>query len=129
MLNPSTADAFKLDPTVTRCYNFARKWGADGMMVINIFSLRTPSPRELKISSCPNHTLNDLALIRVTETFGTIVAGWGNHGAFSGREDFVYGLFARLGASIYALGSTNCNGSPKHPLYLSGDSKPFRLRN
>jgi hypothetical protein len=47
MCNPSTADAFVLDPTVTRCRNFSRAWGFAGYDVVNLYSLRTPYPEEL----------------------------------------------------------------------------------
>lgn len=47
MLNPSTADAFKLDPTVSRCVEFTRRWGADITDVVNVFALRSPYPTDL----------------------------------------------------------------------------------
>jgi hypothetical protein len=127
MLNPSTADAFQLDPTVTRCYNFAKRWGADGMMVVNLFSLRTPSPVVMRKASTPNHELNDFALRQVAEIFGLVIAGWGNHGDFIGRAESVSRVFRELGTSVYALGTTNSNGTPKHPLYLPSNSGLFRL--
>lgn len=48
MCNPSTADAFVLDPTVTRCRNFSMSWGFDVYEVVNLFSLRTPYPDEVR---------------------------------------------------------------------------------
>lgn len=37
LLNPSTADESKDDPTIKRCLKFAKQWGYDGMYVTNLF--------------------------------------------------------------------------------------------
>lgn len=47
MLNPSTADAYKLDPTITRCVRFAKRWGYPGIIVANLFPFRSPHPSKL----------------------------------------------------------------------------------
>src|SRR5690348_1743088 len=48
MLNPSDADAFKPDPTVTECIKRSRAVGADLMEVVNLFALRSPYPKDLR---------------------------------------------------------------------------------
>jgi len=46
-LNPSTADHRNDDPTIRRCMGFARRWGYQKMVMINLFAYRTPHPAEL----------------------------------------------------------------------------------
>ena len=40
MLNPSTANESKLDPTVTRCKGFAQRWAYRTLWVCNLFAVR-----------------------------------------------------------------------------------------
>lgn len=40
MLNPSTADENKDDPTLRRCMGFARQWGLGGLSIVNLYALR-----------------------------------------------------------------------------------------
>jgi hypothetical protein len=46
MLNPSTADAEKDDPTIKALMRFAGNWGYGGITVINLFAVRTSQPHE-----------------------------------------------------------------------------------
>ena len=50
MLNPSTADEKNDDPTIRRCINFAKDFGAGGIYVVNLFPLRATNPNELLIN-------------------------------------------------------------------------------
>jgi hypothetical protein len=125
MLNPSTADAFKLDPTVTRCFNFAKSWGADGMIVVNLFSLRTPSPIVLKKTARPNAPLNDQVLTAVGRIGLPVVAGWGAHGSHLRREEEVMEIFRNFDATLFRIGERNIGGSPRHPLYTPGSAGLF----
>ena len=45
LLNPSTADAVDLDPTLRRCVNFSKRDGYGGMKIVNLYAYRTPSPK------------------------------------------------------------------------------------
>lgn len=45
LLNPSTADGRTDDPTVRRCTAFARDWGYEGVVLVNLFAIRGADPR------------------------------------------------------------------------------------
>jgi hypothetical protein len=124
MLNPSTADAEKMDPTVTRCYNFAHKWGYGRMVVCNIFALRSTNPRELKKIDDPIGEYNDHAIGTAVRSAHMVIAAWGEHGEYMKRGEQVAKLIQGLGRDIYCL-KVSKNGNPMHPLYLPGDLEPI----
>jgi hypothetical protein len=77
MLNPSTADAEKFDPTVRRCFGFARDWGFGGLEVVNLFALRSTYPEQLKKVSDPVGPENDAVIRRAVKAADLVVASWG----------------------------------------------------
>ena len=129
-LNPSTADAKTNDPTIIRCCGFARRWGFDGIIMVNMYALRSTDPRKLRDSLDPMGKLNDMHLVTNAEKAGCIIACWGTPGGPTGARSMDPGSASVVevleGYSLQCLGR-NKDGSPKHPLYLRNDTKlePF----
>lgn len=121
MLNPSTADQYQLDPTVTRCLHYARRWGFGAFIVTNLFAYRSTDPKALYTLDDPVGTENDAYLWKAAAQASLRVVAWGTHGALKGRHEAVLALLADY--PLTALGLTQA-GFPKHPLYLRGDAVP-----
>lgn len=122
LLNPSTADATKLDPTLTRCHRYAVRWGFDTMDVVNIFALRSTDPKGLKEVEDPIGPDNDRHIARLAKQADLVIAGWGTHGALMDRGDRVLEVLRSV-CVPHCLEVTK-HGFPKHPLYLKGDLEP-----
>lgn len=131
MLNPSTADASKDDPTIRRVRGFTRLWGYGGLVVVNLFGLRTTKPEHLLDHPDPVGPENAevirawLADYRIR----LVVCAWG-----AGFRKVVLDLprmnvereASLAGKTTVCLGRTK-HGSPRHPLYVPKNtpSEPF----
>lgn len=130
MCNPSTADAFALDPTVRRCVNFTRYWrpASGGIVVCNLFGLRSTDPQALTAHPDPVGPCNDDAIVDVLTwtRVRRVVCGWGVHGTLHGRGQRVLSMVTELGVDPLCLGVTK-GGYPRHPLYVPADAElvPF----
>ena len=125
MLNPSTADEFKLDPSCTRARNYAERWGFGALIVTNLFGWRATDPAEMKAARDPVGRGNDAALLRAARESAIVVCAWGNHGAHLGRSGKVSRMLLSEGISLHLL-RLNSAGEPAHPLYLPGSLQPAR---
>src|SRR5437899_7665958 len=86
MLNPSTADEWKLDPSCTRARLYAERWGYGALIVTNIFGWRATDPEEMKAVRDPVGRGNDAAIVRAAKEAALVVCAWGNHGAHRERS-------------------------------------------
>ena len=128
MVNPSTADAFVLDPTIKRVVGFAQREGFGGILITNLFALRSTDPEGLKTAADPVGPANDHALTSIFEGSAArrlpVLVGWGKHGRLFGREAKVIAMAQKAGAVLVSLGE-NGDGTPRHPLYIAAD-RPFQ---
>ena len=121
MLNPSTADAEKDDPTIRRCMGFARREGCGGIVVVNLFALRVTRPVHLfdgSIADDAEGPLNRSAVWNALCTGYTLVAAWGAHPL---ADTSSVHLLVKDMPGVLCLGMT-ADGSPRHPLYLKSDT-------
>lgn len=124
MLNPSTADAERDDPTIRRCVAFARDAGAGALVVCNLFSLRATDPRALLRDPDPVGPETDATLLREAVRAGRAVMAFGRpHARLAGRARAVAGMLADAGVRLEALATTK-EGWPRHPLYLPAGARP-----
>lgn len=122
-LNPSVADHNINDPTIRRMMGFAKQWAYDGIVVVNLFALRSTNPASLRRVDDPIGPENDAAIIDACRGRDVVVA-WGGHTMTKTRDKTVLKLLSEA-KSIRCLG-VNKDGSPVHPLYLPGKTE---LRN
>ena len=128
MLNPSTADAFKEDPTITRCIGFAKRLNFPAMTVVNLFALRATDPKELRRHKAPVGPDNDRYIGEACLESMMVICAWGAYPHLRGRDLSAWAAITEWQSILYCLGVTK-SGAPRHPLYLKKeqDPEPFRL--
>lgn len=113
-LNPSTADEVRGDLTISKCIGFAKRWGFGALCVANLFAYRATDPVVMKAQVDPIGGDNDHNLITLAAGAGKVVAAWGDHGNFLGRDREV----RKLLSGMVCLGKTR-GGQPRHPSRLA----------
>lgn len=133
MLNPSTADETKLDPTLRRCRGFAKSWGFGGFVVVNLFAVVSADPKILlthedavgdveRMTTIGRTVNNSAVIIEECKNADIVVAGWGAFPEARKRAKDVMEMLDSWGR-IHCFGVTK-EGHPKHPLYLCRDLRP-----
>lgn len=123
MLNPSSADETRDDPTTVRNCARARALGYAGVVQANVYTYRTPSPAVLKAQGYPgkpSEPLGGRTLGRLAEACPDVVVACGAHAR---ATDFDHAVLELLGAGprrprLLHLGLTK-NGLPRHPLHTA----------
>lgn len=119
MLNPSTADAEKDDPTIRRCIGFSKAWGYGGLTVCNLFAFRATDPKKLRGVIDPIGPENDRHIFEASSVADMTIAAWGGNGHLMDRATYVGRRLTRP----HALNVIAC-GCPVHPLYQPKHLRP-----
>ncbi len=124
-LNPSIADEVRLDPTVTRCFNYAKRWGFRCLLMGNLYSKISTDPKGVDFDriDVDDQTNNYWELSQAMSLANQIIVCWGSNASERIAGHFLRRTRQVSGRSLYCLG-VNKNGSPKHPLYLKADVEP-----
>jgi hypothetical protein len=128
LLNPSTADAERDDPTVRRCLKYARDWGYARLEIGNVFAWRATDPKALLGAAVRGQDIvgpeNDAALERVAREASLIVCGWSRLRDRWHRARRVAAILQASGKPLHVLRLTK-RGEPAHPLRLPGALRPI----
>ncbi len=85
----------------------------------NLFAFRATQPKDMKAAPDPIGPENDATLIELAKDAGVVVAAWGAHGSYLGRDHSIRAMIQKL--SYLRLTKA---GKPGHPLYLPANLKP-----
>lgn len=121
MLNPSTADETREDATTKRILRMATDWGYGAYEAVNLFAHRSSDPGTLRQCKDPIGPKNDAAILNAVSQSDLVVAAWGVHGTYRGRDRAVLQLLK--GVTLTCLRQTK-DGHPQHPLYLPAGLTP-----
>lgn len=123
MLNPSTADHQKDDPTIRKCIHYAKQAKFNGFNVVNLFDYRATDPQNLRKAGYPVSGHNAAAVEIAMLNSDVVVCAWGAHAnrpEVRLAADVVVDFSRRRRLQLYCLGLTK-DGHPRHPLMLRND--------
>lgn len=126
MLNPSTADEARNDPTIARCVRRAKYLGHNAINVVNLFAFVSVHPHKLYREPHCIGERNDEAIVVAAKASAMTICAWGIHGMLHGRGAIVKHMLTREGIHPYALSLLKC-AEPGHPLYLPYTQQPFSI--
>ena len=119
MLNPSIANEHIDDPSIKRLISFTREFKHGGFFVGNLFTYITPYSKTLD-TSIGLTKLNLKTIKNLVNKVDEVIYAWGN--SIKEPQEL-----KNLVKNPKCFGK-NLNGTPKHPLYLSSNSKLIKFR-
>lgn len=131
MLNPSTADHLKNDQTIKKCMGFAKVFGYDGILVINLFGYRATNPADLAKNGWQdgddNHMYVEAAMDYARRYDAEVVCAWGAQ-VRKGLQHSLYDADWVKAQRVQAVAlELLTDGIPGHPCMLSYDRKLITL--
>lgn len=133
-LNPSRADPWHSDTTLSKVAGFARRMGHGGFVVFNLYPWRATCPDDLPAVADPR------LLRRNTDCIARFLRGtpnptvWAAWGDPIDKRPYLFSSLARIrlrldrtGCRWIHLGSPTAKGHPRHPsrLAYASPARPF----
>lgn len=121
----SKADAEVDDPTIGRCIGFSKREGMGGLVVVNLFALRSRHPDKLLtyFEDCegPENATYQARWLTDPDV-DLAIAAWGAHRVLARKwKRWVASSLTERAQDfrrpLHCLGKTQ-GGAPRHPLYL-----------
>ncbi|KYP10484.1 MAG: hypothetical protein A0129_12630 [Limnobacter sp. CACIAM 66H1] len=117
MLNPGLGETEnRIRRTFERCKNWSMGWGFDGMVFVNLCSIRTRNAKCLTPFLPDTDPLNNSIIESLIKLKMKAIVAWGSHGAKC--KDFP----SLDSIEAYCFGYTRTNNQPRHPLYVSNNT-------
>ena len=126
MLNPSTADGEKDDPTIRRCISFAKDNGFGSILVVNICAYRSTNPKLLKNLKIPFDHENFTWIETIAVICDKTILAYGNSVEYAPNYQKTLSRLHKL-KPLYCLGLTK-KGHPRHPLYISKNQRIVKFQ-
>ena len=123
-LNPSTGNELEDDPTIRRIKKFANNWGYGGVYLMNLYAYITPNPKDL-FKQTDLQKDNFKHMLHYSKLSNNILLAYGNFKLPNSQPIDIIKYYMKH-KNIFILG-TNKNGTPKHPLYISGNTQPIKI--
>jgi hypothetical protein len=121
-LNPSTATKEKSDTTISKVKQYAKNYGYDSFLMINLYPLRSTDPGKLPIELDEKLHLENIRNIkRILKYYkqSDLLVCWGNN--IKDRK-YLRKCFANIWSEtkeffrgVYRIGDLTKTGEPRHP--------------
>ena len=122
MVNPSTADAEKDDPTIRKVLGFAERLQCDRIIVGNKFAYRAKDVSALRSAPDPIGPENEKHIEQILRDGDIHIAAWGSLNklpeTLRSQWKSIVRIADRVGVRLHCIGY-NEDGSPRHPLMTS----------
>lgn len=129
-LNPSVADETQDDPTVRRCIDYAKRFGAGGLVMANAMAFRSTDPLVMLAFAGdqvgPENTIKYLEYL-ASGCQNKPIAAWGKNAVKVKRGWNGGNRHRELTVMMGPLDCLRLNGdgTPAHPLYLPAKLTPI----
>ncbi|WP_397537184.1 DUF1643 domain-containing protein [Rummeliibacillus pycnus] len=117
LLNPNTVELENCDQTTDKCIKIASYNGYGSIVIVNLFSLRTPTSKKLlavDVRSIPQNI--EIVKQSIDET-DMIIAAWGEEGTWFNANYPILKYMEDTGKKLYHL-HTDSFGWPMHPISI-----------